>query len=95
MKYHLEYTTRFKKSYKKMIERGLKRENFQCVIRKIQNGERLDKKHKDHILKGEFKGFHECHIQPDWLLVYKLQDDILILTLIDTGSHADFSIYRK
>ncbi|MBQ3280670.1 type II toxin-antitoxin system YafQ family toxin [Candidatus Saccharibacteria bacterium] len=89
MKYHLEYTTKFKKNYKKMMKRGLKREDLQFVIEKIRNGEKLDKKYKDHILKGKFKGYHECHIHPDWLLVYKIQDDILVLTLVDTGSHAD------
>ena len=89
MKYHLEHTAKFKKSYKKMMKRGLKREEFQYVVEKIQNGEKLERKYKDHILKGKFKGYHECHIQPDWLLVYKIQDDLLILTLVDTGSHAD------
>ena len=89
MKYRLEYTTKFKKNYKKMIKRGLKREDFRFVITKIQNGEKLDKKYRDHILKGEYKGYHECHIRPDWLLVYKIQNDMLILTLVDTGTHAD------
>lgn len=89
MKYHLEYTTKFKKNYKKMMKRGLKREDFQLVIEKLQNGKKLDKKYKDHVLKGKYKGFHECHIQPDWLLIYKIQDDVLILTLVDTGTHAD------
>ena len=89
MKYHLEYTTKFKKNYKKMMKRGLKKEDFQFVIEKLQNGEKLDKKYKDHILKGKYKGYHECHIQPDWLLIYIIRDDILILTLVDTGSHAD------
>ena len=89
MKYHLEYTTKFKKNYKKMIKRGLKREEFQLLVEKIQNGEKLERKYKDHILKGKFKGYHECHIQPDWLLIYKIQDNLLILTLVDTGTHAD------
>lgn len=89
MKYHLEYTTKFKKNYKKMMKRGLKREDFQLVIEKLQNGKKLDEKYKDHVLKGKYKGFHECHIQPDWLLIYKIQDDVLILTLVDTGTHAD------
>ena len=89
MKYHLEYTTKFKKNYKKMMKRGLKREDFQFLIEKLQSGEKLDKKYKDHILKGKYKGYHECHIQPDWLLIYMIRDDVLILTLVDTGSHAD------
>lgn len=89
MKYHLQYTTKFKKNYQKMMKRGLKREDLQFVIGKIQNGEKLEKKYKDHILKGKYKGLHECHIQPDWLLIYLIENNILTLTLVDTGSHAD------
>ena len=46
-------------------------------------------KNKDHALLGKYKGYRECHIQPDWLLIYLIEDDILTLTLIDTGTHAD------
>ena len=55
----------------------------------IANGIQLDEKYKDHALKGNWDGFRECHLQPDWLLVYLLEDDILTLTLIDTGTYAD------
>lgn len=55
----------------------------------MRNGEKLASKHKDHILKGDFDGYRECHVESDWLLIYKIQDDVLILTLVDTGSHAD------
>ena len=72
-----------------MAKRGLDIKLLDNIVYKLSRGEKLDKKYKDHILKGKFKGFHECHIQPDWLLIYKIQDDILILTLVDTGSHAD------
>lgn len=89
MKYRLEYTTKFKKNYNKMIKRGLKREDLQYIIEKIQNGEKLEKKYKDHILKGKYKGFHECHIHPDWLLIYLIENDILTITLVNTGTHAD------
>ena len=72
-----------------MAKRGLNIKLLDNVVYKLSHGKNLDKKYNDHILKGELKGFHECHIQPDWLLIYKIQDDILILTLVDTGSHAD------
>ena len=63
--------------------------HINSVIEKLQNGETLSEKYHDHPLRGRYTGYHECHIRPDWLLVYKKQDDILILTLVDTGSHAD------
>ena len=72
-----------------MQKRGLEKEKLQKIVECLRNGEKLERKNRDHALKGNHNGYRECHIQPDWLLVYKLQDDILILTLIDTGSHAD------
>lgn len=87
--YKVLTSSRYKKGYKKMAKRGLNIKLLDEVVYKISHGERLDEKYKDHILKGQFKNFHECHIQPDWLLVYKIQDDVLILTLVDTGTHAD------
>ena len=89
MKYSLQATSKFKKNYKQMQKRGLKKEELQKVVELLRNGEKLDIKHKDHALKGKFKKYRECHINPDWLLVYEIRDDILVLTLIDTGSHAD------
>lgn len=87
--YKVITSSRYKKSYKKMAKRGLSLKLLDDVVYKLSHGKKLDKKYKDHILKGKFKGYHECHIQPDWLLIYKIQDDMLILTLVDTGSHAD------
>ena len=55
----------------------------------LRQGIKLDLVYNDHILNGEFAGFHECHIKPDWLLIYLIEDDILTLTLVYTGSHAD------
>ena len=49
----------------------------------------LEEKYKDHELKGKYQGFRECHIQPDWLLIYLIEEGILTLTLVDTGTHAD------
>ena len=59
------------------------------VIYKLQRGIPLDDKNHDHELKGKYKGFRECHIQPDWLLIYLIEDDVLTLTLVDTGTHSD------
>ncbi|MBQ2672462.1 type II toxin-antitoxin system YafQ family toxin [Candidatus Saccharibacteria bacterium] len=89
MKYSLQATSKFKKNYKQMQKRGLKKEELQIVVELLRNGKKLDIKYKDHALKGQFKKYRECHINPDWLLVYEIRDDILVLTLIDTGSHAD------
>lgn len=72
-----------------MAKRGIDLSLLDEVVDNLRQGIPLDSKYKDHVLKGKFNGFHECHIKPDWLLVYLLEDDILTLTLIDTGSHTD------
>ena len=59
------------------------------IISKLSNGETLDPKYKDHPLAGNWIGHRECHLQPDWLLIYRYDDDILVLTLTRTGSHSD------
>ena len=59
------------------------------VVDTLRHGQTLPEKYHDHALKGKLKDFRECHIQPDWLLVYLIEDDIFTLTLVDTGSHAD------
>lgn len=59
------------------------------IVIALANGEKLPNENRDHELKGDHKGYRECHIQPDWLLVYKIEDDILILTLSQTGTHSD------
>lgn len=89
MKYTVKRSGRFKKNYKLAQKRGMNIDLLKDVIFKLSNGIPLDKKHKDHDLKGSWDGFRECHIQPDWLLIYLIEDDILTLTLIDTGTHAD------
>ena len=59
------------------------------IIRKLSNGEQLSEKNKDHALTGNWVGHRECHIQPDWLLIYRVENDLLVLTLTRTGSHSD------
>lgn len=89
MTYHLRFTSTFKKSYKRAKKRGLPISLLDDVIEQLRQGKKLDKKYHDHALSGKLIGFRECHIQPDWLLVYLIEDDILTLTLANTGTHAD------
>ena len=87
--YQIKFTSAFKKSYKRIKKRGLEMALLDEVIEKLRLGQTLEEKYRDHELKGNFVGFRECHIKPDWLLIYLIEDDILILTLADTGSYAD------
>lgn len=72
-----------------MKKRGLDMSLLDNVIEELRQGRTLHLKYKDHILKGNWDGFHECHIKPDWLLIYLLEDEIITLTLADTGTHSD------
>lgn len=85
----VKWTNSFKKDYKKAIKRGLKIEKLDLVISKLANCEILEDKYRDHALTGEFIGLRECHIEPDWLLIYTIENNSLILTLSRTGSHSD------
>ena len=70
-------------------KRGLDLSLLENVVTMLQNNISLEEKYRDHELKGKYRGFRECHIQPDWLLIYLKEDGILTLTLVDTGTHAD------
>ena len=83
------WTTRFKKDYKLAVKRHLNIELLDDIIRALARGDVLPEKNKDHELSGEWAGHRECHIQPDWLLVYRIDDDVLVLTLARTGTHSD------
>ena len=89
MKYELVLTGKFKKGLKLAKKRGLDLKLLEDIVDKLQNGIPLEEKYHDHELKGKFKGFRECHIQPDWLLLYLIEADVLVLTLVDTGTHSD------
>jgi mRNA interferase YafQ len=89
MTYQLTLTGRFKKGLKRAKKRGLNITLLGSVVDKLLHGAALDEKYRDHDLKGKYAGFRECHVQPDWLLIYLLEDDILTLTLVDTGTHSD------
>lgn len=89
MKYELIMTGKFRKSLKLAKKRGLDISLLESIVNKLQNDISLEDKYKDHELKGRYQGFRECHIQPDWLLIYLKEENILTLTLVDTGTHAD------
>lgn len=76
-----------------MIKRGLDTSLLDEVVDQLRRGLPLDEKYRDHELTGNFKGFRECHVKPDWLLIYLVENDILTLTLVDTGSHSD--LFKK
>ncbi len=88
-KYTVKPTTRFKKDFKLAMKRGLKIELLEEVIIALAMGETLPEKHKDHALTGNWVGFRECHVLPDWLLIYRIEDEVLVLTLARTGTHSD------
>lgn len=87
--YTIVLTSRYKKAYKNLAKRGLDMKLLDAAVYKISHGEALGGRYRDHVLKGKFKGFHECHIAPDWLLIYLIDNDVLTLTLVSTGTHAD------
>ncbi len=89
MKLRLVPTTKFKKDVKRLEKRGLPLNELYVVIGQLLDSEKLDAKHKDHALVGRYAGFRECHIRPDWLLVYAINAERLILTASRTGTHAD------
>jgi len=88
-KYKLEMASRFKKDYKAIKKRGYDVKLLQAVISILASGEQLPEKYLDHPLKGNYKGCRECHITPDWLLIYEVLEDTLILYLTRTGTHSD------
>lgn len=88
-KYTVKPTTQFRKDYKLAMKRGLDIGLLEAVVAVLAQGEQLPDKNKDHALTGNWLGHRECHIQPDWLLVYRLEEDVLVLTLTRTGSHSD------
>ena len=88
-KYELVITNSFKKDYKKLVKRRYDISLLDDVVDKLLKGETLPEKNKDHSLTGNWVGYRECHIEPDWLLVYKVLKETLILRLIRTGSHSD------
>lgn len=88
-KYTLYVTNSFKRDYKRIVRRGCDVSLLEAVVDTLLTGQKLPEKNKDHALSGNWKGYRECHILPDWLLVYEIAEDRLILSLTATGSHSD------
>ena len=87
--YKLEQSTKFKKDIKLARKLGLNMELLDEVVTTILEKGKLPSKFKPHILKGNYKGLWECHIQPDWLLIWKQDEEIKLISLTRTGSHSD------
>ncbi len=92
MKYGIRKTTRYKKSLKRMLRRGKDIKKISAVVLALAMGKTLPPQNHDHALTGDFAGFRDCHIENDWVLIYKIQANTLILTLTDTGTHSDLGL---
>ncbi|WP_058259682.1 type II toxin-antitoxin system YafQ family toxin [Fenollaria timonensis] len=89
MKYQVLLTSKFKKDFKLLKKQGKNTDKILAVINKLARGESLDAKYKDHPLLGDYLGARECHIEPDLLLIYEKQENILILNILRAGSHSN------
>jgi mRNA interferase YafQ len=85
----ISYTNQFLKDLELMKRRNLPKSELDEIVKLLSEEKPLLPKHKDHALKGNYVGFRECHIRPDWLLVYKKNKQILTLVLVRTGTHSD------
>jgi mRNA interferase YafQ len=85
----VRYSAGFKKDFKLVQKRGCDTVLFEEIVSLLCNEKPLPPKNNDHALSGNYSGFRECHITPDWLLIYKVQKDILTLTLTRTGTHSE------
>lgn len=88
---NLEYTNQFKKDIKKITKQGLDIEKLHKVIDILQKQEKLSEQYRDHLLVNSrnYKNMRECHIEADWLLIYKIYDDAMVLVAVRTGSHSE------
>ena len=93
MAYTLKITAQFKRDFRLMLRQGQRIELLKEVVGKLANGEPLPEPCHDHALTGNLAGHRECHVAPDWLLIYRIFNDILVLELTRTGTHA--ALFRK
>ena len=89
MRYAVSIAGQFRKNIRKMQKRGFNLSLLGAIVEKIANREKLEPKYRDHELSGIYKGFRECHIKPDWLLLYLVDDEEQVITLVSTGTHSD------
>ena len=93
MKYDLQFTSQFKKDLKLAKKQNKDLGKLFEVIDILANGEILDAKYKDHSLTGNYREPRECHVEPDWLLIYEIRGDVLVLMLYRLGSHSE--LFKK
>ncbi len=93
MKYDVQFTSRFKRDLKLAKKQNKNLDKLFTVIDILANGGTLDAKYKDHELVGNYKGTRECHVEPDWILIYEIHNDVLVLMLYRLGSHAE--LFKK
>jgi len=89
MNYRVKFTNRFKREHRLMERRGENMQLLADVVDLLRQGKPLPEKYRDHALTGNYRGARECHIKPDWLLIYQIENDLLVLTLMRTGTHSD------
>jgi mRNA interferase YafQ len=89
MKYEVRFTHQFKRDLKLAKKQGKNLDKLYEVIEKLANGQPLDARYRDHDLQGDYLGTRECHIEPDWLLIYEIHEEVLVLMLYRLGSHAE------
>jgi len=89
MKYRIHQTTQFSKDVKRVNRRGRDLLKLTGIINQLAAGNALPVANKDHVLSGDWAGYRECHIEPDWLLIYCVKEETLVLTLTRTGTHSD------
>lgn len=85
----IKYQTAFKRDYNRIKKRGYDIRKLEKVIEQLAAGQKLTAEYKDHGLAGDYEGCRECHITPDWLLVYEIKEAELLLYLMRTGTHSD------
>jgi addiction module toxin, relE/stbE family len=90
---NVRYTAQFKKDYKLAVKRGYNPKELEKVIDLLKTGEPLPRIYKDHSLSSEWRNYRDCHIRPDWILIYRIIEDSLILELTRTGTHSD--LFKK
>lgn len=93
MKYDIQFTNQFKHDLKLAKKQNKNLDRLFEVIHMLAEGVSLDAKYKDHTLIGNYKGTRECHVEPDWLLIYEIRNDVLVLMLYRLGSHAE--LFKK
>ncbi|MCI8773337.1 MAG: type II toxin-antitoxin system YafQ family toxin [Lachnospiraceae bacterium] len=89
MKYEVKFTGQFKRDLKLAKKQGKDIHKLFDVISKIAEGRKLDEKYRDHNLYGDYAGCRECHVEPNWLLIYEVLDDVLVLMVYRVGTHSE------